>query len=69
MKLLVDNYRAFIFTLCEIIIKTITITITIKITMTMTMTMTIMMLIMIMIVIIQRRFIVPTEWNCVSSAQ
>ena len=67
MKLLVDNYRAFIFTLCEIIIKTITITITIKITMTMTMT--IMMLIMIMIVIIQRRFIVPTEWNCVSSAQ
>ena len=67
MKLLVDNYRAFFFTFCEIIIKTITITITIKITMTMTMT--IMMLIMIMIVIIQRRFIVPTEWNCVSSAQ
>ena len=67
MKLLVDNYRAFFFTFCEIIIKTITITITIKITMTMTMT--IMMLIMIMIVTIQRRFIVPTEWNCVSSAQ
>ena len=67
MKLLVDDYRAFFFTFCEIIIKTITITITIKITMTMTMT--IMILIMIMIVIIQCRFIIPTEWNCVSSAQ